>query len=164
MGKKITLFIALLLLSGCQLSPSQSPTPTPGHFETGYINDLPDSLDHDGSFFYSGRIEIGTPVYAENDTFHDVTLCLYDEAGNVLNSTVIGDVDERFQYLSYSISADERPMYVTFDHPRFYEHETMPALTLEWTSQDGYRIHETSLANVQDDFEYPRHNETGRCL
>jgi len=156
--------VLLTLLAGCQFGADGTPTATPGPLEEGRIDAVPDHLNHNDEFYYAGSIRFVAPASASSETFEDVTLCLYDGDGNVLNSTIVGTVTGRFDNATFAISSDERPAYIVFDHPKFHDYETMYPRTLFWTEHGYYQNSRASVGSIQNDFEYPRHNETGRCL
>jgi hypothetical protein len=98
--------------------------------------------------------------YIEERTFSNVTLCLYNASGKVLNSTVIGDLSSPVDHEPASISANEIPKYIVVDHLGFHEYETMTP---------GVLVHQQSgftSTNSYDtiDFEYPRPEPKGVCL
>jgi len=150
---KLLVLCLVVTIAGCQSVIDETPTPSPGPLERGAINDAPDRLHHDGSFHYSGSIRFISPTAARDDVFNGVMLCLYDEDGDVRNSTVVGTLRGRFDNANYSISSTESPAYVTFDHPRFHEYDAMDQLTLALADHGRYREYHTSLGRVQDDFD-----------
>jgi len=98
--------------------------------------------------------------YIEERTFSDVTHCLYNASGEVLNSTVIGDLSSPVDHEPASISANEIPKYIVVDHPGFNEYETMtPGVLVH--QQRGF-----TSTNSYDTigFDYPRPDRPGMCL
>lgn len=97
-------------------------------------------------------------------TFEDAMLCFYDQDGRVLNGTVLGDLETPNDDRTATLSTDTKPAFIVADHPRWGTYgdisiryialETDGTYTLEWGARDA----------LGEDFGYPRHTETGRCM
>ncbi len=159
--------VLLILLGGCtfQSSPTPSIPETStgsggGHdTSTGEISLTTQKLVTDnGTFEYEARISLD--FYIEERTFSNVTLCLYDAEGAVLNSTVIGDLSPPVDHETVRISANTTPKYVVADHIGFHQYRKMQVMFLVHKSGDftsGFSYDAIS-------FDYPRPNRSRTCL
>jgi len=164
---QILLVISLVLLGGCVFQ--SNPTTTVPDTQTGGSNGHdPDSgriaittqdiVRNNETFEFQARITFD--FYIEERTFSNVTLCLYDAEGAVLNSTVIGDFSSPIEHETIRISANTTPKYTVADHIDFHDYENMGIRFLVH-KPDGLS---SGFSYDAIGFDYPRPERRSHCL
>lgn len=162
MAKKIVLCVlGLVFLAGCSFAISPGPeTPSdtiirqeedPSQYVSlESINITNNTLTGIIAF---GVVDISYPV-------SDVMLCTYRENGTVLKSQNVGMASEFSDEIQFETTSDELPYYLTVYHPHIPNGTRMDILTLRG---DRYRGGSYSIPFSTGQFQYPEHEERGRC-
>lgn len=181
--KRIIVVVAcmLVLVSGCTTlveTPSDTTPATEPATQTEVTHNgtapygvarvyIDDFSEENGTVSLQATVDFRAPMNRSlnETTFEDVMLCLYDDSGTILNSTVIGDLKTPEDKASKAISADQRPSYIIVDHPRFASYGEM-YVDYYALKGDGrkYSDERNPWEDLDSEFGYPRHTETGRCM
>lgn len=117
-------------------------------------------------------VRVTARFYGDEDLrFEEVMFCAYDEEGNRIAEREFGTVYSpesgefyREQVFNVTTESGEYPTDLTVDHSRFRGDSRVETELLVWDpDRDIYAPRFRSLSEIQNDFTFPRSNETGEC-
>lgn len=118
----------------------------------------------------SGNVSVGIVVDVQiygfdNLSYEDVQLCVFDENGTVLDNRSLGTISSPMSTRHpFNITVRERPTYYIIHHPELRADGTIWTEDRHWDPETNtYYTIEEDINEYQDDFEFPRTNETGVC-
>ena len=137
MNEKFSKFVviavlALILVSGWWVTSGEEADVTP----QGEVDLHPtDPVQTDPSFEFEGQVLYDPP--SENPSVSDVTLCLYDGDGSVIESRSLETLGTDSRVRNVTLKAESPPDYIVVHHPMFYETEGFQANMLEFVPRSG---------------------------
>jgi len=182
-GVVVGLAVVLIVSNGSVLSDS-SATPTDSPMTSSAMTtDDGGKAPHEASIDISPR-GFDTSVESPNDTtmrpriaitirgrgsvnYENILLCAYDASGTLLQQRSLGDITTNaskdfYKIIRPNLTVQTRPQYLIVDHPRLRNDSIFSTVTRYWEG-DGYGIVHQSLDEIQNQFEWPRTNQTGKC-
>lgn len=121
----------------------------------------------EGSIQISADVTVDIRGYNEINYEH-IRLCLYDENGDVLHGEQLGDIHVSdgiyIREFSSNATVETVPKYIIVDHPELRTDSRIAVENRVWLpEQEVYDLRREGLGDIQNQFEFPRTNETGTC-
>lgn len=88
-------------------------------------------FDGGSEFTINGTVSVSL-TQNNSEVFEDVTMCLYAEDGELLETRNLSEFEAPYERKSVNITTDTRPRYVIVDHPRFKKYDA-DNLIMRWT-------------------------------
>lgn len=100
-------------------------------------------------------------------SYDDVQLCFYSEGGEILAQEPLGtisspDTGQFSEYYEKSVELAQRPTYIIVDHPELRNDSRFQTEVRYWADGDR-RVTYKPLDEIQDEFDWPRTDEVGKC-
>lgn len=154
--QRSSLLLACLIVvsAGC-IGGEVDPRPGTGHVGMGV------GYHQNGAYTINGTVHFDIAI-GDNKEFEHVTLCLYSQNGEILNSTDLGTFTAPSDSTTVRITADRRPRYVVVDHPEFREYPDFGPAVVHWT-EDYVREDVDDPATSIEEFDYEYPTDAGKC-
>jgi len=114
------------------------------------------------------RVNVNTQVYGYGGVnYNNLQLCAYDRNGTLLQREPLGTIStnpppELYKTFRVNLTVQIRPHYLIVDHPRLRNDSRFFNQIRYWNGET-YTLTYESLDEIQNQFEWPRTNETGTC-
>lgn len=132
MNKRCVFLTTLLLISSAMAGCTEPGTEVSFEFE-GEITPSSDGFEMDGYIETDGG-------FPPQDTYHDVTICLYAKDGTLLHDERLGNMD-KYGRLNVSIIRSVTPFYILIDSPDLDNPKIGTTYMELIKSDDYYRDH-----------------------